>query len=344
LIAAAILAVYIVLGVLYESYVHPITILSTIPSAGIGALLALMLFGYDLGVISLIGIILLIGIVKKNAIMMVDVALDSERRERMSSEAAIRYACHLRFRPIMMTTGAAILGALPLALGTGAGSEVRAPLVGGDRRRTVVFAVPDFVYDSGGLSVHRPASTASRHASRSRTVARAVAQVLTSAIGADRPRLRLRSGSLCPARTRCPETALRARDSAANTPGRPGIGGETARRAGQPQARRRQSRIAQKNTDEQRSRYQRDAERANARGLPEDQDGTIRGSAVSNAHRRQQPHRDDRRGNRHRDPTGASARSRKAGDREQASGAERGAKGFLGPEHRHRQVAQQRRA
>jgi len=128
LIAAAILAVYIVLGVLYESYVHPITILSTIPSAGIGALLALMLFGYDLGVISLIGIILLIGIVKKNAIMMVDVALDSERRERMSSEAAIRYACHLRFRPIMMTTGAAILGALPLALGTGAGSEVRAPL------------------------------------------------------------------------------------------------------------------------------------------------------------------------------------------------------------------------
>jgi multidrug efflux pump subunit AcrB len=114
--------------VLYESYVHPITILSTIPSAGIGALLALMLFGYDLGVISLIGIILLIGIVKKNAIMMVDVALESERRDRMSSEAAIRHACHLRFRPIMMTTGAAILGALPLALGTGAGSEVRAPL------------------------------------------------------------------------------------------------------------------------------------------------------------------------------------------------------------------------
>jgi len=128
LIAAAILAVYIVLGVLYESYVHPITILSTIPSAGIGALLALMLFGYDLGVISLIGIILLIGIVKKNAIMMVDVALESERRDRMSSESAIRHACHLRFRPIMMTTGAAILGALPLALGTGAGSEVRAPL------------------------------------------------------------------------------------------------------------------------------------------------------------------------------------------------------------------------
>jgi hydrophobe/amphiphile efflux-1 (HAE1) family protein len=128
LILAAILAVYIVLGVLYESYVHPITILSTIPSAGIGALLALMLFGYDLSLISLIGIILLIGIVKKNAIMMVDVALESERRDRMTSEAAIRHACHLRFRPIMMTTGAAILGALPLALGTGAGSEVRAPL------------------------------------------------------------------------------------------------------------------------------------------------------------------------------------------------------------------------
>jgi multidrug efflux pump len=128
LIAAAILGVYIVLGMLYESYVHPITILSTIPSAGIGALLALMAFGYNLDVISLIGIILLIGIVKKNAIMMVDVALESERRDRMSGGAAIRYACHLRFRPIMMTTGAAILGALPLALGTGAGSEVRAPL------------------------------------------------------------------------------------------------------------------------------------------------------------------------------------------------------------------------
>ncbi len=128
LVAAAILAVYCVLGMLYESYAHPVTILSTLPSAGLGALLALILFGYQLDVISLIGIILLIGIVKKNAIMMVDVALSAQREGRMDAAAAIRHACHLRFRPIMMTTAAAIFGALPLALGTGAGSELRAPL------------------------------------------------------------------------------------------------------------------------------------------------------------------------------------------------------------------------
>jgi multidrug efflux pump len=128
LIAAALVAVYIVLGILYESYIHPVTILSTLPSAGLGALLALMAFGLELDVISLIGIILLIGIVKKNAIMMIDFAVEAEREEGLDTLQAIRKACLLRFRPIMMTTMAAILGGLPLALGRGAGAEVRLPL------------------------------------------------------------------------------------------------------------------------------------------------------------------------------------------------------------------------
>jgi multidrug efflux pump subunit AcrB len=128
LIIAALLAVYIVLGILYESYIHPITILSTLPSAGVGAVLALLLTRTDLSVIALIGIILLIGIVKKNAIMMIDFALAAERSEGKSSRDAIFQACMLRFRPILMTTMAALLGALPLALGTGTGSELRRPL------------------------------------------------------------------------------------------------------------------------------------------------------------------------------------------------------------------------
>jgi multidrug efflux pump subunit AcrB len=128
LIAFALGTVYIVLGILYESYVHPITILSTLPSAGVGAILALLLTHTDLSVIALIGIILLIGIVKKNAIMMIDFALAAEREEGKSPEAAIYEACLLRFRPIMMTTCAALLGGLPLALGTGTGSEYRRPL------------------------------------------------------------------------------------------------------------------------------------------------------------------------------------------------------------------------
>jgi multidrug efflux pump len=128
LILAAIVTVYIVLGVLYESYIHPITILSTLPSAGVGALLALMLCRLDLGVIGLIGIILLIGIVKKNAIMMIDFALDAERQGKLSPREAIYQASLLRFRPIMMTTMAALLGAVPLAMGTGVGSELRRPL------------------------------------------------------------------------------------------------------------------------------------------------------------------------------------------------------------------------
>jgi multidrug efflux pump len=128
LVLAAIITVYIVLGVLYESYIHPITILSTLPSAGVGALLALMICGSDFRVIALIGIILLIGIVQKNAIMMIDFALDAERKEGKPPEQAIYQACLLRFRPIMMTTMAALLGGLPLALGSGTGSELRRPL------------------------------------------------------------------------------------------------------------------------------------------------------------------------------------------------------------------------
>ena len=128
LILAALVAVYIVLGILYESYIHPITILSTLPSAGVGAVLALIIFGTDLSVIAIIGIILLIGLVKKNGIMMVDFALEAERKEGKSPMESIYQACLLRFRPIMMTTMAAMLGALPLALGTGVGSELRRPL------------------------------------------------------------------------------------------------------------------------------------------------------------------------------------------------------------------------
>jgi multidrug efflux pump len=127
LVLTALLAVYIVLGVLYESLVHPLTIISTLPSASVGAMLALMLFKQDLNVISIIGIVLLIGIVKKNAIMMIDFALQVEREGR-STEEAIFEACMLRFRPILMTTMAALFGALPLAFGTGTGSELRRPL------------------------------------------------------------------------------------------------------------------------------------------------------------------------------------------------------------------------
>jgi hydrophobe/amphiphile efflux-1 (HAE1) family protein len=128
LVAAAILVVYIVLGILYESYIHPITILSALPSAGVGALLALMILHYDLSVIAMIGVVLLVGIVKKNAIMMIDFALQAERYHGKSPQEAIHEACLLRFRPIMMTTFAALFGALPIALGGGAGSELRRPL------------------------------------------------------------------------------------------------------------------------------------------------------------------------------------------------------------------------
>jgi multidrug efflux pump len=127
-VLTALLAVYIVLGILYESLAHPLTIISTLPSASVGAMLALMLFKIDLNVISIIGIVLLIGIVKKNAIMMIDFALMAEREEGKTTRDAIFEACLLRFRPILMTTMAALFGALPLAFGTGTGSELRRPL------------------------------------------------------------------------------------------------------------------------------------------------------------------------------------------------------------------------
>jgi HAE1 family hydrophobic/amphiphilic exporter-1 len=128
LIAAALVVVYLILGILYESYIHPITILSTLPSAGVGAIATLMLFGFDFSLIALIGIILLIGIVKKNGIMLVDFAIIAEREENLAPVDAIRKAALLRFRPIMMTTMAALLGGVPLMLGTGTGSEIRQPL------------------------------------------------------------------------------------------------------------------------------------------------------------------------------------------------------------------------
>jgi HAE1 family hydrophobic/amphiphilic exporter-1 len=127
LVLAAIFAAYVLLGVLYESFIHPVTIISGLPSAGVGALITLIVFKMDLSVIAMIGIVMLVGIVKKNAIMMIDFAIE-RRRVGMGAEAAMREACLLRFRPIMMTTFAAIFGALPIALGTGAGAELRQPL------------------------------------------------------------------------------------------------------------------------------------------------------------------------------------------------------------------------
>ena len=128
MILAALVVIYIVLGVLYESLIHPVTVLSTLPSAGVGAVLALLLFKMDFSIIALIGVFLLIGIVKKNAILIIDFAIEAERSRGLSAVDAVREACLLRFRPILMTTLAAILGALPLAIGFGEGAELRRPL------------------------------------------------------------------------------------------------------------------------------------------------------------------------------------------------------------------------
>jgi HAE1 family hydrophobic/amphiphilic exporter-1 len=128
LLAAAVFVIYVILGILYESFIHPITILSGLPAASVGALLTLLLFKTDLSVIAIIGVVMLIGIVKKNAIMMIDVALEKRRVDKLDAVEAIRQACLLRYRPIMMTTMAAIMGALPIALGSGAGAELRQPL------------------------------------------------------------------------------------------------------------------------------------------------------------------------------------------------------------------------
>jgi hydrophobe/amphiphile efflux-1 (HAE1) family protein len=179
LILAAIVVVYIILGMLYESYIHPLTILSTLPSAGVGALLVLMLFHFDLSVLGIVGILLLIGLVKKNGIMMVDFALSAEREEGLAPEVAIRKACLLRFRPIMMTTMAAMLGALPLALGNGTGSELRQPLgvtmVGGliFSQAMTLFTTP-VVY----LYLDRLVTRHKRH--RARTPEEAVAAALAA--------------------------------------------------------------------------------------------------------------------------------------------------------------------
>jgi multidrug efflux pump len=166
LILAAVVTMYIVLGVLYESYIHPITILSTLPSAGLGALLALKLAHMDLGIIAVIGIVLLIGIVKKNAIMMIDFALDAEREQGLPPREAIYQACLLRFRPILMTTLAALLGALPLMLGNGVGSELRHPLgvtmVGGliVSQLLTLFTTPVIYLAFASLSARWQKSTA----------------------------------------------------------------------------------------------------------------------------------------------------------------------------------------
>ncbi len=164
LILAALVTVYIVLGVLYESYIHPITILSTLPSAGVGALVALLLCHADLSVIALIGIILLIGIVKKNAIMMIDFALEAERQRGMAPYEAIYEACLLRFRPIMMTTMAALLGAVPLAMGYRRRFGA-APAAGHhDHRRTDLQPDPDALHHAGDLPLVRPRGPDAGHA------------------------------------------------------------------------------------------------------------------------------------------------------------------------------------
>ena len=152
LILAAAIAIYIVLGVLYESFIHPLTILSTLPSAGVGALLALMLYGYDLSVVALIGIVLLMGIVKKNAIMMIDFALDAERKQGLSPRESIVQASLLRFRPIMMTTLAALFGAIPLAFESGTGSELRNPARHHHRRRVADQPAAHALHHPGHLS------------------------------------------------------------------------------------------------------------------------------------------------------------------------------------------------
>ena len=161
-ILAALLAIYIILGVLYESLAHPLTIISTLPSAGLGALMALQLFQAELTVIAFIGIILLIGIVKKNGIMMVDFALSAEREGGLAPAQAIREACLARFRPIMMTTLAAMLGAMPLIVATGPGLGAAAAARHDHRRRASGVADPDALHHAGDLSAARPAAPPAR--------------------------------------------------------------------------------------------------------------------------------------------------------------------------------------
>ena len=187
LILAALVAVYIILGMLYESYIHPLTILSTLPSAGVGALLVLLLFHFDLSVMALIGIILLIGIVKKNGIMMVDFAIQAEREQHLSPDDAIRQACLLRFRPIMMTTMAALLGALPLVLGHGTGSELRQPLGLHHGRRPHREPGADAVHDAGGVPLPRPSCACGCGGRRHSRIAARGRAIAPGAAGAEPP-------------------------------------------------------------------------------------------------------------------------------------------------------------
>ena len=168
LILAALVVVYIILGVLYESFIHPLTILSTLPSAGAGALAVLMIFGFDFSLVALIGVILLIGIVKKNGIMLVDFAIVAEREEHLTAEAAIRKAALMRFRPILMTTMAALLGGVPLMLGHGTGSELRQPARLCDGGRPRGQPVADALHDPGGLHLSRQVLAMARAQSRGR--------------------------------------------------------------------------------------------------------------------------------------------------------------------------------
>ena len=170
LLFVAIGVVYIVLGALYESYIHPITILSGLPSAGLGALVTLYLFGNELNIYSFVGLVMLIGIVKKNAIMQIDFALEAERKHGKTPTEAIYEGCVIRFRPIMMTTMAALLGSVPIALGYGAGGEARRPLGPRGRRRPGRVAADHAVPDAGRLHLHgRPVQDARRFAERSQS-------------------------------------------------------------------------------------------------------------------------------------------------------------------------------
>ncbi len=206
LLLAAIFVIYVVLGILYESFVHPITILSGLPAAGLGALLTLMLFGMDLDVIAIIGIVMLIGIVKKNAIMMIDFALERQRSTDATPEQAIFEACLLRFRPIMMTTMAAILGALPIAIGFGAGSELQAAARRRGGRRPSGLAAADALHHAGDLSLSRAGARVVRGASDPRPARAGAARSAGASTdrgrraGAGNPTRLLNGSSTCQAR------------------------------------------------------------------------------------------------------------------------------------------------
>ena len=227
LLMMTILVIYLVLGVLYESFIHPITILSGLPSAGFGALMTLWLFGMELDLFAFVGVIMLVGLVKKNAIMMIDFALDAQRTEGKSPADAIFEGCIIRFRPIMMTTMAALMGTLPIAIGLGAGGSSRASARSGGRRRPVLLAVPDPLHNTGVLHLHGSIPRAlQRMARRPSDCARIQARDRTN-----RDCANLRTGRRPP---RLLETASRApgRASAAVASAASDLGGTSVRNAG----------------------------------------------------------------------------------------------------------------